>query len=132
MAYALAKLPREPIIVLALGEDYAVSSDGVRVADEAQALLDAQREEVYLIIDLSAAQLTLNDVVGGVGQMTRQRQLFQHGNLYAVLAVTDSRLLKSVTHGVSTAVLGAVRLRAFESLDAALIYARNEVAGRMG
>jgi hypothetical protein len=128
MSYTIEKLPNEPIILQVLNADYTFGAEASPSMLELMTLLDAQRERVYLIMDMSEVSLNLDDAIQAASMSTQQHKLLTHPNTIESILVSDSRLMKLMAKGLNTPIFGNIILRTFESRSAALAYACSQAA----
>jgi hypothetical protein len=130
MSYTIEKLPNEPIIVQVLNEDYTFGNEAAPSMAELTKLLDAQPEPVWLIMDMSAISLSLDDAIQAASMSTQQFKLLKHRNAQESILVSDSRLIKLMAQGMNAPIFGNITLKTFETRGAALAYARTQAGAK--
>ncbi len=124
MSYTYEKLPGEAILILSYSSDYRARTDGVASIEEGTKLLEAEEQPVFLIIDFSRATIGLDDVIAGATIGTRQTGFATHPKIRETLLVTQSRMLSLAARGLDSVTFGHVKIKTFDSRDAAIAYAR--------
>jgi hypothetical protein len=130
MSYSIEKLPNEPIIVQILNEDYTFGGEASPSMKELTQLLDAQPEPIWLIMDMSAVTLSLDDAIQAASMATEQHKLLKHRNTRESILVTDKRLIKLMAQGMNNPIFGNIVLKTFDLRSAALAYARSQATAR--
>lgn len=120
MSYTLKKLPGEPIIIQKLHSDYSLAAEGEQSIADSIALLDAQPEQVYYIVDLTDAHLSVNDVIQGANLASRQTQVLKHPKIRANLFITTSPLVSFAAKGMNSPAFGGIKIEVYSSTDEAL------------
>jgi hypothetical protein len=119
------KLPDEPILILTLSGSSTDLSDPEQSHNQLHSFLDSISEPVFLILDMSNAQLGLDDLMRGASDAFRgDNPTFKHPNIREVLQVSDDPTLELAAEGMNSAVFGNIKIRLFETLEDALAYAR--------
>lgn len=133
MSFTTHKLPGEPIIVHTMDADYSVARDFTAGVDSIIAVLDAQSEPTYLVVDMDDAHFGLDDVMSGASQAARQEgALLRHPRLRETLLITQSDLFRLAARGLDSDVFGHVRVKLFATVDEALAYCRRDQDARPG
>jgi hypothetical protein len=129
MSYTIQKLPDEPIVVAISHADFS-GAEGADMMDELYATLDAQTEHVYLVSDMSAVNLSVDDMLQGASLVTRgQKPVLLHPNITETIIVATSAFIRLATKGLASPIFGSQHIQVIENLDAALAYCREGVAG---
>jgi hypothetical protein len=130
MADNTRKLEGEAIIVRTFPASYDMREDGPADVARLVELLDAQDEPAFVIMDGHEARLSVDEVIVGASQATRgESAVFRHPKLREVILVTTSGLLRLASRGLNSEVFGHVTVKAFDTLEEALAYCRQELAG---
>jgi hypothetical protein len=129
MNYTIEKLSDEPIVI-AVNSAYLGPAEGQDFIAALVACLDAQTEKVYLISDVSAVQLNVNDLIEGASQMSRgQKPPFRHPKIIENVLVTTSGIAKLAAKGLSSPIFGGVQMVSVDTQEEALAYCRSKLAG---
>jgi hypothetical protein len=128
MSYSVEKLPNEPVVLSVLYADHNVAIEGEQSLMDTLKVLDAQRNPVYLVLDILEMNFRLDDAIQAVSMATQQNQVFKHPRIIETVAVTNSRLMQLVAKGMKSATFGNLNIRVFDSRSAALAYARTQAA----
>jgi hypothetical protein len=119
------KLPNEPIVVDTLTGSSAELLRTQSLGAEMIAILNAAPEPLFVIYDVSKAQLSLDDIILGAARTARgDEPLLRHPKIRQLLAVTSDPTLELVAEGMDSEIFGNIGIRVFKTLDDALAYAR--------
>lgn len=127
MQTELRKLPDERIIIRTFGKDYSYARDRRHVLNEDVALLDAQPEPVFHVLDLRELDLSFDDLLTGTHSATKESRFFGHPKQFELVVVTTSAFLKLAAKGMSSPIFGSQKVRVFDTVEHALEYARAEL-----
>jgi len=128
MSYSIKKVPDAPIVTL-LQEARPAMAEMSQMLDTLTALLDAQSEPVFLVMDVQGPAFAIDDMSIAASLIARrQSALLLHKNVRETLLVTRSGSAKLAVLGLSTAVFGQVKIRRFDSPEQALAYCRTHLA----
>jgi hypothetical protein len=94
------------------------------------ALLETQHEPVHLIFDVSVVSFSFEDILQGGGTASKQQQFFHHPKVAQTIIVAGNRLVKLAAQGLNSATFGSLNIKAVDSLNAALSYARTQAAAK--
>ena len=129
MSYTIEKLPGEPIILSTGGADFT-GAEGPQLVEDMYQAVEHHPERIYLISDMSAITMTMDDVLQGSSLMTRgQKAAYSHPNVIENVFVTRSNFIKMAAKGLSAPIFGGLQVRVVETLDEALSYCRSRAAG---
>jgi len=125
VAYTLSKLPDEPILI------YAQQSQGNPMQDmepslaDLAALLDGQREQVFVIYDVRTVAVDVDDILLAADHAARgSRAVLHHAMIRENLFVAQAGMLRAALRGLSSATFGQVRLALFDTVEEALAHCR--------
>ena len=128
MPFTINKLGDVPAVVLTPSDKNMLQEKH----DMEQRTLDVFNtlsEPAYLIIDIRNVRLGLDDVTLSANQTARDRpDVINHPNLRELLVVTKDGLLKLAIQGMSSPIFGSMRIRVFDTPEAALDYCREQIA----
>jgi hypothetical protein len=128
MSYKIETLTGEPVILLILTQDAAISEDMPKSGAEIRTLLDQASEPMFFIMDMSAMQISLDDLILGSNLGARGEQpLTRHPHLKEMLFVSSSKMVKLGLKGLNTLAFGNMKVKAFDTLDEALAYVHAQV-----
>ncbi len=119
------KLPDEPIVIVTLSGSSAELSDTERDPTQLHSLLSIVSEPVFLILDMSGAQLSLNELMRGAsGAFRGDTPTFRHPNIRELIQVSNDPTLEIAAKGLDSEVFGNIKIQLFQTLGEALAYAR--------
>ena len=120
MSYSIKKVPDAPIVTL-LQEARPAMAEMSQMLDTLTALLDAQSEPVFLVMDVQGPAFAIDDMSIAASLIARrQSALLLHKNVRETLLVTHNSTAKLAVLGLSTAVFGQVKIRRCDSVEQAL------------
>lgn len=124
MGYKIETVPHEPIIIETWGKDYNPKVDGPNAAQEMNRLMDASREPVTVIVDMRAANMTLEDIIFMAKVASSENAPAHHPKQRRRIIVTDSSLISLAAKGMDSEVFGNIAMDITTSMDEALDLAR--------
>lgn len=131
MPFSVDKLPDLPAILF-------VQSGGQVIAETEAALaslvpvLDEQPEPVFLMMDVRALTIGLDDLTSVAGAATlRPDAVLHHPNVRETLVISGDALIKLASQGLRSATFGGVKVRTFRTPEEALGYCRSQVAEKV-
>ena len=129
MPNSIQKLPNELIVIDTIPPDYHLS---VELPQEMSKLFEAAdhlEAPVFWIVDVSAVkEMTIEDLLTGTELLIRGKNpLYRHRNIREVLYISTSQLIKLAAAGLASDLFGNLKIQVFESLEAALQYARKQL-----
>jgi hypothetical protein len=104
--------------------DFRVSEHLTDLNDRTVALLDSLDHEVYLLGDSTELVASFTDVVQGLGQLKQGLNFLNHPNVFEVVTVSESSILRMATNALGQAQYGQLRSNAFASLGEGKDYIR--------
>lgn len=126
MSTNVQKLQDEPIVVVSLGADYDVLSELPKAVPGYLKLLDTLDEPVVWIVDLSQVVLDIEGITIGANMLARsENPLYHHPQILRVIYVTASPVIQAAVRGMTSQTFGHVKISATDTLDDALVEARN-------
>jgi len=129
MSYTIQRLPGEPIIINTLAADFNVSRDALPSLQETFTLVEEIGGPVYSIMDVRQLSISFSDLVLGMGMLTRgEMALFTDPRL-RLIAVGASGLAAMGAKALSQAQYGNLSVHLCDTVDEAIAYAREQVAG---
>ena len=127
VSFTNEKLPDEPIIISVLSSSFSIGEDMAPIMAEVTALLEEANTPCYYVSDVRKIQIGLDDLLQGTSMASRGSQaLLHHPLVKEFLLVTDSKVLEMAGKGLRHDVFGNVNIRVFQSMEAALAYARSQ------
>ena len=129
MTVTVKQFPGEPIVVQTMSPDYQLQVEFPQDYPKLYALLDQQPRPVFWVVDISAIiGLTFEDLLKGTEIVARgDKALYRHRNIREVLYVSTEKMIKMAAAGLKADTFGNIKVLVFESLDAALQYARKQL-----
>jgi len=128
MSYSIEKLLNEAIIIAHANALYADGEDVSSFTRELSSTLDQQKTPVYLVVDITGLDLTLDQLIEATAFATRDTQIFKHPKVIETLSVSDSPYLNLASQGLNNPAFGNVEVRIFAQIELALAYARGRFA----
>lgn len=127
MNYKIEIIQDEPIVIVTLYKHFSFAVDDSVATGEVWEILDQNNQPMFMIMDVTALSLSLDDLVKSANNDTHgERAIYHHPNLLELLVVTRSAMVKLAVKGITTVTFGNVNARAFETVDEALAYTRAE------
>jgi hypothetical protein len=127
MSFKVERLPGEPIVVTILFEDFDLKSEIVLANKAEHDLFDASPEPVFMIVVFRARQ-TLDEMMQGASVAGREKgAVLHHPNVREVMFVSREKAVHMLAQGLATEIYGNVPVKAFDTLDDALGYARSKI-----
>jgi hypothetical protein len=119
------KLPDEPIVIVTVTGDPDDLSDSERDISQLRSLFDRISESVFLILDMTNAEVGFDGLLRGASNAYRgDNPTFRHPNIREILHVSDDPGLELAARGMDSEMFGNVKIHLFETLSEALAYAR--------
>ena len=119
------KLPDEPIVVMTILGSSAESGDPEQGGRQLYSILDRVSEPVFLILDVSKAEIDLDEILHGASSAYRgSNPIFRHPNIRQILQVSDNPAFEMAARGLNSESFGSVKVELFHTLKEALEYAR--------
>ena len=128
MPYIINRLSDAPIIFI------TQSGSGVihelnEYLPQVAALLDEQTEPVYLVFDVRAISITLDELTLAAHLAAGdQGAVLHHPNVIETLLATTAGAVKLAAQGVRTAAFGGAKIRTFDTPEQALAYCHEQIA----
>lgn len=135
MSYSSHQLPDEPILMVTLNADFDLAAEAAIIENERITLLEAAQEPLYVILDMSQVEFSLDDLITATNMLVRGaalapsseqngHSLFSHANLRQFIVVSGNRMIHMAAKGMSHPVFGSQNVAAFASVEEALEYCR--------
>ena len=119
------KLDHEPIVIVTLPQQYDLAAELPTLLPKYISMLDAAPEPLYWIVDARNSPLTVEEIITGASLVAKgQHPLYHHPNIRQVIYITSNSMMKLAAKGLNHAAFGHVNIKVFDSLDAALKFAR--------
>lgn len=132
MPYTIEKLPDAPVVIF-VHETKQFSTEMDPAIHDIVAVLDAQSEPVFLIMDIRQVSWGMDDVTIGANAVTRRPEaMLHHPNMREVLFISTLGLIKLAAQGLRSAAFGGVNVRVFDTTEQALDYCRERIAVEAG
>jgi hypothetical protein len=129
MSYTIEQFPELSLIVVSFGEDFGSIEETHRFVDELYDIYNGLPAPVHLIADVSRMKLDFEQAMDVIRLTVRgEKSLKKHPNNKGVVVVTTSRFYQLMIKGLNTAAFGMLKLQVFESMDAAMAWAREQAA----
>src|SRR5215470_17070319 len=113
MSVTLEQLPDEAIYIRTLNADFDFATEGADTMIQTTNILDHLKQPVIFILDASAINLSLDDMMGVASMATRQFDLLKHPNIIEGVMVSQSRMIELGVKGMDSAVFGNVKITVF-------------------
>jgi hypothetical protein len=129
MPVKLEQLPNEPIVIQTMSPDYRLTDELPQDHPKLYAFLDGLSEPVFWIVDISKVRdINMEDLLKGTRLVaTGEKPLYHHPNMRQALYVSTKDLIKLAATGLGHDQFGNLNVKVFDSLDAALAYARERI-----
>lgn len=129
MSFKTEVLPDAPIIIHT-HDAGTLTSEGVPEAmQELARLVGQQPQRIYLILDRSGVQMSMDDLIRIANSATRgPGAILHHPNVIESLIVVSNNFLKLGAMGMTSEAFGSARVRTFDHLDQALAYCHERIA----
>jgi hypothetical protein len=124
------QLPGERILIETYSADFSHANESAAALEQTLSLFDRQTKPIIFIMDISATNFSLDDVIAASSLATRQKQVFKHPNVLQTIMVTESRLVDLAARGLNSPIFGNVKVQVFKTVEEALSYARQTLATR--
>jgi hypothetical protein len=132
MSFSIEKVPGEPIVILTVVTKH-VMTEMEDFDDDVTALLDAQTEPVFMVLDVTGMAISLDDLTVGASTVSRRPgERLHHPNVRENLVVTHDGMMKLAVMGFRTATFGNAKIRSFDTPEQALDYCREQIATQAG
>ncbi|MDX1995102.1 MAG: hypothetical protein SF029_22160 [bacterium] len=129
MSYSIEHFPELSVVVIDFGEDFGSVEEITAFASELNRLYNALSAPVYQIADVSRMKLDFEQAMDVIRLTVRSdKSIMKHPNNKGVVVVTTSRFYQLMIKGLNSAAFGMLKLQVFESLDAAMTWAREQAA----
>jgi len=121
--YTTKKLPGVPVVYATLHSDYVMERDVAESTRTAIALLDRETSPVFYIVDLTALNLDLTDIMRGSNAASgSDTSVYRHPMVREVLFVSDEEIVALSAAGLDSNAFGHVKAHTFPTREAALDY----------
>lgn len=128
MAYTITTDPDLPAIVCTLGADFNLKADMENVFQELHRLLDQAGQPVYYVNDITDAKFSFSDIVLGMGMAASAGGVLRHQNLYEMIVISASDVVKLGVKALGQAQYGGLNARIANNLDEATSFIKAEVS----
>jgi hypothetical protein len=124
MSYAVKLLPGEPVIIVSFSLPFDSLNDVPEAYTEAAELSQTLRDTVFLLSDVSAVNLSLDDLING---LTMLRDALPKTKDYRLIGIGSLDMVKRAAQAMWQAQYGSVNVSLFSSLNDALARIRAEL-----
>ncbi len=115
----------DPYVMLVQVKETVTRDDFEQHIQEVREIFATLTEPLYLILDIRNVRLGFDDVMLFLQMGFRNEEtITNHPMNRGHLVITDNRFYRTVMFGLQRSSFGAVKLRAFDSLEAALEWAQ--------
>lgn len=133
MAYTIDKLPDEPVLVFNQDPVFDPNQSVPQTVADVAAALDAQPGPVFMIYNIGAMSIELDDLIQAASRAGRGAQgssaVLHHPNVRENVYVVSHPVVRMAVKGLESATFGRARVILFATLDEALAYCRGKLAG---
>jgi hypothetical protein len=128
-SYTIERHPTLPVVILSSFESWNMSRDLPPAIDGVRQILDAANTPLFFVIDsLRQPAVNLPDVIMATNYTARlETPIFRHPNMRELLMVSQLKIVELAMKGLQSDVFGNIKVKTFQTLDEALVYA--EVSG---
>ena len=129
MTNTIQKLPNEPIVVDSMSPDYDLAVELPQALPKLIETVEQLAEPVFWVVDISKVEeMDVEDLLIGTELLiTGEKALYHHPNIREVMYVTSSQMIRLAATGLSDDLFGNLKIHVFETLEAALQYARKQL-----
>ncbi len=129
MSSTIEKLPNEPIALQTFSPDYHLVEELPKNVPGLLKFLDQLTEPVFWVVDISAVHgVSIEDLLTGTELVAKGKNaLYHHRNVREVLYVSTSKMISMAAAGLANEKFGNLKVRVFETREAALQYARQQL-----
>jgi len=127
MPYTIETLDEGRIILQTFSKDFDMATDMARSWQECVALLDQSNHKMVLISDSRSLKLrNIEDIIqaANMARSSESKKLTQHPNLIKSVTITSSKVGHMAIKGLNSAAFGNLDIPVFQTMAAALDYAR--------
>lgn len=129
MPYSTDVLPGAPIVLHRLEPGPNMVAEMPAAMQEVTGVINDQPHPVYLILDLRALSMGVEDMMKASSDAARgPGALMHHPNIIETLFVMGSSFMKLGVMGMKSDIFGNVKLRTFDTVDQALEYCHQRIA----
>lgn len=128
MAVTITKLPIDPVILVTVepGQDPLGDPGSI---DRLARILEEQVQPVFLIVDVSQAQLRIDQIsLATKTVVTSPLKLLHHRNLIETIFVTQVGSVRAAFRLLSGTAFGQVRMNTADTVEQAIAYCREKYA----
>ena len=126
MSYEVKLLTDDPVIMTVWYADFKLKTELVPMSEEMREVLDSSPEPLYLIADMSAARLGLEDLIAGANFAVQgEEPIFKHPNITQVILISQSKAIELTAKGMRAATFGNMHIKVAASLEDALKIVRS-------
>jgi hypothetical protein len=131
MSFRVERLAGEPILLVTVPEDFDVKNDLPAAIKQIREILDGSEEPVYHTHDVHPFQMSFDDMMAAMRLLTQgEMAILRHPNIREVLVAADDTMIRAAAKALALVPYGGLPVRVFETLDEALAYAREQIAGQ--
>lgn len=129
MSNTVQKLPNESIVIDKMSADYCLSAELPVGISKLFEFADGLIDPVFWIVDASEIQeITIEDILTGTELLIKgKKPFYRHPKIREVLYVSTSRLIRMAAAGLKNDLFGNLKISVFDTLEAALEYARKQL-----
>lgn len=129
MSYHTEMPNGRPVLLQTLNPDFS-GAEIAPLLEEATQTLDRVDSPVFYVMDTVAISVTFDDILQGANLAARGAQApFHHPNVIETLVIAQNAALKMAALGVTTPMFGSARVKVFDSVEAAMTYCNQQMAG---
>lgn len=121
--------PTLPAVIRTYASDFNIADYSEPTNLEDIALLDAQPQNVYLVVDVSSLPITLDDMIKVANIMGRTetgKRKYHHPNVIENIMIVKQRMVELGAQNLKASTMGSIQLSTFPSLETALDYIQQQ------
>lgn len=114
-------LDTHPVLMNTLEAGYVFERDYPEGVAEMRRILDAHPEPLFVIDDVRAVKLTMDDLISAANQGSRgEHPFWHHPRLLGIYFITTNKTVEMAAAGITSATFGKVQAHVCHSVEEAL------------
>jgi hypothetical protein len=130
MAHRLEKHPTLPIVMRTYDSSLALGSGDMSMTLEDEAMINAQPEPTYYLLDMRAMTLSFEEIMKASTIAAGQSKTFTNPNVIENLVIVPNRILELSAEGLRSPVYGSLKIKPFRSVEEAVAYVEQQRNGK--
>jgi len=110
-----------PVLMNTLEAGYVFERDYPEGVAEMRRVMEAHPEPLFVIDDVSAVTLTMDDLINAANQGSRgENPFWHHPKLLGIYFITTSKAIEMAAQGIKSSTYGKVNVKVCHSVEEAL------------